>query len=192
MDHDEDLRLRAYYLWEAAGRPEGRADEHWAQARREARLDAKDVQNDKGPVELTANELIGILNPENIALLENRLLPEYLSQRRWFAAKDRSIESLRVVTPATAIDDVGLLTQIEATIAGSVERYALPLTVVWNGDDHGQDDPGPGRDMAIAVVHGQGRTGILTDAFFVPAFIRGLLAKTKVGESIRSSGGRAL
>jgi Protein of unknown function (DUF2934) len=36
-DRDQDLdyriRLRAYLLWEAEGRPEGRADEYWHRAR---------------------------------------------------------------------------------------------------------------------------------------------------------------
>jgi maltose alpha-D-glucosyltransferase/alpha-amylase len=186
MDHVEDLRLRAYYLWEAAGRPEGRADEHWDQACRDLGLDAKDKQSGSA---LAANELINILNAKNIALLEVQLLPQYLSRRRWFAAKDRSIDSLRLVTPSTElIGDVGLLAQIEVTIAGNIERYSLPLTVVWNGEGYGEDDLGLARDMAIALVRGQDRTGFLTDAFFVPGFIRGLLDKTKAGESISSSG----
>jgi hypothetical protein len=31
---DEQIRTRAYYLWVAAGKPEGRAEEHWLEARR--------------------------------------------------------------------------------------------------------------------------------------------------------------
>ena len=32
-DLEERIRQRAYELWEADGRPHGRADEHWARAR---------------------------------------------------------------------------------------------------------------------------------------------------------------
>lgn len=32
---EAQVRDRAYFLWVAAGRPEGRAEEHWAQARAE-------------------------------------------------------------------------------------------------------------------------------------------------------------
>ncbi|WP_187969420.1 DUF2934 domain-containing protein [Aquibium microcysteis] len=32
---DEQLRQRAYRIWEAEGRPEGREAEHWARAERE-------------------------------------------------------------------------------------------------------------------------------------------------------------
>ena len=33
MSEDDDaIRMRAYQLWELAGRPEGQHDEHWRQA----------------------------------------------------------------------------------------------------------------------------------------------------------------
>jgi hypothetical protein len=32
---DEQIRLRAYRLWEEAGRPEGREEEFWHQAERD-------------------------------------------------------------------------------------------------------------------------------------------------------------
>jgi hypothetical protein len=35
MDWREAVRIRAYQIWEAEGRPEGRALEHWALAQRE-------------------------------------------------------------------------------------------------------------------------------------------------------------
>ena len=35
MQHDDRIRQRAHEIWEQQGRPEGRQEEHWAQARRE-------------------------------------------------------------------------------------------------------------------------------------------------------------
>lgn len=35
-DDEEDLRRRAYSIWEREGRPEGRHGDHWEQARRES------------------------------------------------------------------------------------------------------------------------------------------------------------
>lgn len=32
---DEDIRARAHAIWQQEGEPEGRADEHWAQAEQE-------------------------------------------------------------------------------------------------------------------------------------------------------------
>jgi maltose alpha-D-glucosyltransferase/alpha-amylase len=192
MDYEDALRLRAYYLWEAEGRPDGRAEEHWDQAQREAAFDSDDSQRESTPAELAANDLAAILEPGNITLLENRILPEYLSKRRWFAGKDRSIDSLRVVLPPTVIDDVGLLTQIEINTEKGVERYTLPLAVVWERDPSGGDDMSLARDMAIATVRGEGRTGFLTDAFFFPAFVRHLLATVRDGRSLGNSGDETL
>jgi hypothetical protein len=35
MQDEERIRERAYRIWESEGRPEGRQDAHWEQARRE-------------------------------------------------------------------------------------------------------------------------------------------------------------
>jgi hypothetical protein len=41
--HDEHhIRQRAYEIWEQEGRPDGRHDEHWAQARQEIEADSPD------------------------------------------------------------------------------------------------------------------------------------------------------
>ncbi|MDO9710609.1 DUF2934 domain-containing protein [Paracraurococcus lichenis] len=34
-DREQRVRERAYHLWEAEGRPEGRADAHWVRAAQE-------------------------------------------------------------------------------------------------------------------------------------------------------------
>jgi hypothetical protein len=41
---DEQIRARAYQLWEAAGRPDDRQDEFWHEAERE--LSKRDGTND--------------------------------------------------------------------------------------------------------------------------------------------------
>ena len=41
--HDEHhIRQRAYEIWEQEGRPDGRQDEHWAQACQEIEADSHD------------------------------------------------------------------------------------------------------------------------------------------------------
>jgi hypothetical protein len=32
MDKEHTIRVTAYSIWESEGRPEGRSDEHWAEA----------------------------------------------------------------------------------------------------------------------------------------------------------------
>jgi hypothetical protein len=39
-EREERIRVRAYQLWETAGRPEGQQQEHWEQASRD--IDAED------------------------------------------------------------------------------------------------------------------------------------------------------
>jgi len=41
-DRDEEVRDRAYFLWEQAGRPSGREHEFWAQA-------AQEIEGDDAP-----------------------------------------------------------------------------------------------------------------------------------------------
>ena len=38
MVNEDAIRQRAYYLWEADGRPDGKHDQYWAQAHHEATL----------------------------------------------------------------------------------------------------------------------------------------------------------
>lgn len=38
LDNETAVRLRAYAIWEAAGRPHGRDKDHWFQAAREIAL----------------------------------------------------------------------------------------------------------------------------------------------------------
>jgi hypothetical protein len=40
QDHEEQIKARAYQIWEEEGRPEGRDREHWDQATREIMGDA--------------------------------------------------------------------------------------------------------------------------------------------------------
>ena len=43
---DEQVQERAYVLWEQEGKPEGRAEEHWRQARSELGLDTAGQGNE--------------------------------------------------------------------------------------------------------------------------------------------------
>ncbi|MEM5298135.1 DUF2934 domain-containing protein [Burkholderia sp. JPY481] len=45
---DEQIRMRAYYLWEQAAEPKGRPEQYWEQARSEIEKEAPPVES--GPV----------------------------------------------------------------------------------------------------------------------------------------------
>jgi len=44
---DERVRARAHDLWEAAGRPTGRAEDHWAEAERLVDAEAREEERAK-------------------------------------------------------------------------------------------------------------------------------------------------
>ncbi|MBB5421971.1 hypothetical protein OKW33_004376 [Paraburkholderia atlantica] len=52
MEHepsvDEQIRMRAYYLWEQAAEPKGTPEQYWEQARSEIEKEAPPVES--GPV----------------------------------------------------------------------------------------------------------------------------------------------
>ena len=62
-NRDDEIRTRAYQLWEEEGRPEGRADQHWCTAREslaveenhETALLPLDTGTDAEPIEAVEN-----------------------------------------------------------------------------------------------------------------------------------------
>lgn len=42
--HEQRVRERAQGIWERAGRPEGKADEHWAQAEAEIKAEEQGLE----------------------------------------------------------------------------------------------------------------------------------------------------
>jgi hypothetical protein len=53
--HEHRTRERAYEIWEKAGRPEGKAEEHWRQAEAEI---AAEEQGLKQEIELEAQGVV--------------------------------------------------------------------------------------------------------------------------------------
>ncbi len=58
MDEDEKIRRKAHQLWEAEGRPEGRHESHWTEAREIVALEEGAGQAALKPVEETVSEPI--------------------------------------------------------------------------------------------------------------------------------------
>jgi hypothetical protein len=46
---DDRIRAKAHDLWEAAGRPEGRAEDHWAEAERLVDAETREERERRGP-----------------------------------------------------------------------------------------------------------------------------------------------
>src|SRR5204863_174409 len=85
-----------------------------------------------------------------------------------FSAKDQSIKSTRFkyLAPLPDGDREIILAEIETKGDGETNRWQLPLSVIWD------DEPNAAlpSQLALARVRRGRRTGLLTDAFTLPAF----------------------
>jgi maltose alpha-D-glucosyltransferase / alpha-amylase len=107
-----------------------------------------------------------VLASEKRAILEEAL-PSYLARRRWFASKDRTIDTIHL-SMAQRISSAALdliLAELEVTLSRRTEHYLLPLAIAW---EDGAADPLP-QQLALARVRRGRRVGFLTDAFAVDA-----------------------
>jgi maltose alpha-D-glucosyltransferase/alpha-amylase len=123
---------------------------------------------------LTLQNLDDVLTAEVRRFIETEALPAYLGRRRWFASKDKAIESVALARADKFVMVNGevLLAEIDVHLAGRSERYQLPLGLAWD------DEPGSPlvEQLAIARVEHDGRLGYLTDAFALDILPLGLMA----------------
>ncbi len=122
----------------------------------------------------------------NRDVLERDILPDYIRHRRWFGAKDETIErvALERITPMPATDDL-LLGEICVTTASGSARYTLPLGIAWEGEAHGPF----ASNLALARVRRERHVGHLTDGFALAAFARSVLAGMRANARIASGEG---
>lgn len=122
----------------------------------------------------------------HLPTLERDILPTWLSTRRWFAAKDRALRSVRIArrTPLSGGDGLTLL-EIEAELDdGAHERYILPLGIVWE-----REQPSVlAEQLALARVRHGREVGYLTDAFALKPFTLSMLAALRDKAELRVDG----
>ncbi|HEX2139078.1 MAG TPA: putative maltokinase, partial [Woeseiaceae bacterium] len=122
----------------------------------------------------------------NRDVLEREVLPEYIAERRWFAAKDESIRTARLarVLPLPDVEDL-LLTEVEVATDSGTGLYALPLGIAWEGEPTGPFAP----NLAMARVRRGRHVGLLTDGFAVPAFATSVVNALRAGLRIEVEDG---
>ncbi len=105
--------------------------------------------------------------------LERDVLPTYLAVRRWFAAKDQTLRSVRLalIAPLESTDRALVLTEIETTTDAGQARWTLPLAISWEDEPSA---PLPAQ-LALARVRRVNRVGLLTDAFALADFAQAML-----------------
>ncbi len=134
--------------------------------------------------------LSDVLAPVAKQILETEALPAYLQRRRWFAAKDQTILSAKLVRsdkiPGRSLET--LLTGLEVQLGAGIARYLLPLGISWDGDT---SSPLP-QQLALARVRQRRRMGYLTDAFAVDAFPLGVIRALRASTVVKVEGGEII
>ncbi len=114
-----------------------------------------------------------LLGERYSATILRDLLPAYLQRRRWFAAKNETISSVRIAYAAQVPSSREImLTEIVVRLRDRVERYLVPAGIAWEGATP-QLLP---QQLAMARVRRGGRVGYITDAFSLEALPRAIMA----------------
>jgi maltose alpha-D-glucosyltransferase/alpha-amylase len=136
------------------------------------------------------NGIKDFFEPSVLHWLEHDVLPGYLRQRRWFASKDKAIDSVRLMNldvfqlGANAI----LLSEISIKPDGTGERYQLPLAL----HVHGEPESRYVTQLKLADVQFAGGPADLTDGFALDFFPFGLLSATRNDTTIEIENGELL
>jgi maltose alpha-D-glucosyltransferase/alpha-amylase len=119
--------------------------------------------------------------------LEQNALPAWLPKRRWFASKDTAIDSVHIAYGVRFGDPQHpvLLSEIEVTSAGQVSRYQLPFGFL--GED--QFTSALPQQLALARVRRVRQVGLVTDAFSLDTYIRGVIQGLQANTVLDSTDG---
>ena len=129
----------------------------------------------------------------NARLLQQSILPGYLANQRWFAAKGRPIERVALADAAVLPgdgDDFLILTLDVSLDGGEMQRYLLPLAIAW---ETASDDPFSRlQSYTLARARTGGRIGAIHDAVLAPGFARAVAAAVRDGLTLPTRSGGQL
>ena len=148
------------------------------------------------PAPMEAERFTFVLRPafadivvgSNRAVLERDVLPAYVAQRRWFGAKDETVQAVRLtrLDPMPEVADL-LLAEVEVETDKGLSRYALPFGIAWEGEVQSRFAAG----LALARVRRGRQVGLLTDGFAMSDFARSVIAAMQ-GNVVAGEGEGAL
>ncbi|WP_225765482.1 maltose alpha-D-glucosyltransferase [Inquilinus sp. Marseille-Q2685] len=129
--------------------------------------------------------LADVLSPASRKILETESLPAYLPKRRWFAAKDRRIDEIRIAKATPLPGTELMLAQVEATAGGTTDCYQVPLGIAWEDGSL----PALQQQLAVARVRRGRRVGFLTDAFSLRDLPLALVNGLQTGQTLPAEDG---
>ncbi|GIZ53275.1 alpha-amylase [Noviherbaspirillum aridicola] len=119
-----------------------------------------------------------VLQPPRRTVLEREALPAYLPKRRWYAAKQQTLQSVRIglatLLPGAQVRPnvlPSMLAEIETVTEAGTDRYLLPLGFIRE-EDIVTALP---QQLALARVRRGRNVGLLTDAFVLDSFAYAVL-----------------
>ena len=104
-----------------------------------------------------------VLGAEDVRIIEEKLLPEYLPRQRWFGSKSRRIASTRIVD--WGVIDHGHAALVLVNIvyeAGEPDTYLVVLGMSF-GDAAEELRESPPPTAILAPVHSPQEEGVLRD-----------------------------
>jgi maltose alpha-D-glucosyltransferase / alpha-amylase len=127
--------------------------------------------------------LLGAVRPT----LEHEVLPPYLGKRRWYSAKNQTLQGVRLtyLAPFVEGDCECHICELETMTSGGTATWLLPLAVVWD-TERAIALP---IQLALSRVRRERHIGLLTDAFAVPAFAVELIRRMRLAQRIATSQG---
>jgi len=119
-------------------------------------------------------------------MVENEVLPPWLAQRRWFAAKDLELQDVRIASLTPLPDTEIVLAEVETDTLSGTSRWLLPMAAMW--EDHQADGSAPAQP-AIARVRRGPSAGLLSDGFALPEFAHTVIAGFAASASVPARDG---
>ncbi|MEC4717534.1 maltose alpha-D-glucosyltransferase [Noviherbaspirillum sp. CPCC 100848] len=133
-----------------------------------------------------------LLEPPRRGTLEKDVLPAYLPKRRWYAAKQEALQSVRIALatrlPASQSRPnvmPSMLAELETTTASGTERYLMPFGFIRE-EEIVTALP---QQLALARVRRGRNVGLLTDAFVLDSFAYVIIQLMREGTTIASDDG---
>ena len=129
--------------------------------------------------------LSDIANDHGRGVLEWELLPGYIANRRWFGAKDETIErvALARLLPMPGSRDL-LYGEVTVTTPSGSACYTLPLGIAWENETATPF----ASNLAISRVRRERHVGLLTDGFALSDFARSVITGMRDGARIEGDG----
>src|SRR5436305_12414838 len=126
------------------------------------------------------------LDDRAISQLES-LLPDYIRARRWYRAKTRTIESVRIEStlPLPGSKSYVVITQLHYE-GGNADNYVLAIRF---GDAAEGKRPGDGSDLIATYRTSAGEEGNVSDAIFDADFRKRLLEAFAEETQLAMNGG---